>query len=69
MLLSGSPALQFFSYEQKAVLLIAKDRNLIIGLVISGVWEKKFCSSYTVEDGEASQIANVTIGTSKFFPP
>jgi len=41
MLLSGSPALQFFSYEQKAVVLIAKDRYLITGLVISRVWEIK----------------------------
>lgn len=41
MLLSGSPTLQFFSYEKKAVVLIARDRYLIIGLVISRVWKIK----------------------------
>lgn len=58
-LLSCSPTLQFFSCEQKAVVLIAKDRYLITGLVISRVWEIKICSSYDAENDGASQITNV----------
>lgn len=59
MLLSGSPTLQFFSYEQKAVVLIAKDRYLIIGLLLAESGKSKVCSSYDVENDEASQTTNV----------